>query len=138
MSWRPHPKRADTDPDYPQTWATDDQSGFVANLYKLRWQMQWAGNQLINTRFLVHPDFLDEPQPQLRTLILPADPAPVFNTRPEPYAIDETSWLTTQDSEIVTTNSGINIVTNPANIDMVGESGSGSDFSADFSDDFGG
>ena len=100
MSWRPHPKRADTDPDYPQSWGTDDQSGFVTNLHKMRWQMQWAGNQLINLRYLVHPDFLDEPQEQLRTLIIPVDPPPLFNTRPEPYEIDETNWRTTQDGDM--------------------------------------
>ena len=114
MSWRVHPRHAGTDPDNPRTWGTCDRSGFVHNLGDLRWDRQWAGNQLINKRFLVGPDYLDVPQEQLRTLVLPADPAPVFNARPENYVVDETDWLSTQDNDIVETQDGSLIVTQPS------------------------
>lgn len=120
MAWRPHPRLADTDPTYPRAWATDDRSGFVTNLHKLRWEVQWAGNELIRTGFLVAEPYYDQPQEQFRTIILPADPPPVFNARPEPYVIDETDWLTTgvrgdnPDNNILVTQDGEMIVTQPS------------------------
>ena len=52
-------------------------------------QHEWAGTGLINTRILVSPDELDVPQRQLGAVILPPDPPPIMNARPENYAIDE-------------------------------------------------
>jgi hypothetical protein len=46
--------------------------------------MQWAGAGLINTGLLVCPRCLDVPFEQYRVLILPGDPAPVINSRPDP------------------------------------------------------
>ncbi len=81
--------------------------------------MQWAGNQLINTQLLVGEDNYDKPQEQLRTLILPADPAPLFNARPENYVVDETDWLSTgvrpdNPNDILETQDGELIVTQPS------------------------
>lgn len=42
---------------------------------------------------------LDNPQPQLKPIILPADPVPVANPRPEPYALDENNIRTTTDGD---------------------------------------
>lgn len=114
MGFRPHPKHAETNPDFPRAWATDDRSGFVSNLGNLRWEVQWAGNQLVKTGFLVGPDYLDKPQEQLRTLVLPADPPPIMNARVEPYTIDETDWRTTQDGDIRETQDGSLRVTQPS------------------------
>lgn len=86
---RPHPRRARTDPSAPSAWGTDDRSGFVGNARDLRPQMEWAGTRLVNTRILVFEDEYDQPQRQLGTLVLPPDPLPVMNARPEQYAIDE-------------------------------------------------
>lgn len=86
---RPHPRRARTNPQSPRAWATDDRSGFVGNHQDLCWQFDWRGTQLINTRVLVYPDQLDTPQRQLGTIVLPPDPTPIMNARPEQYAIDE-------------------------------------------------
>lgn len=86
---RPHPRRARTSPSSPRAWGTDDRSGFIGNHDNLKWQMQWAGRTLINTQLLVYPDQYDTPQRQLGTIILPPDPEPVSNARPEQYAIDE-------------------------------------------------
>lgn len=44
---------------------------------------------MVNKQLLVHADELDEPQRQLGTLILPPDPTPIMNARPENYPIDE-------------------------------------------------
>lgn len=47
----------------------------------LSWQMQWAGTRLYNTGSLVCTDCLDDPNENLRTIILPPDPTPVMNAR---------------------------------------------------------
>ncbi len=86
---RPHPRRAATDPTSPDAWATDERSGFIGNQQNMRWQFEWAGLKLINKRLLVLPDMYDEPQRQLGTIVLPPDPMPIMNARPENYAIDE-------------------------------------------------
>lgn len=114
MSWRPHPRLADTDPDFPRAWGTCDRCGFVTNLTKMRWDLQYAGQTLINKRFLVCEYCVDVPQQQLRTIILPADPPPLFNARVEPYTIDETDWRTTQDGDIRETQDGSLRVTQPS------------------------
>jgi hypothetical protein len=89
MSWRPHPKHTITDPDSPRAWATCDRTGFLGNHDDLQWQYEWAGTSLVNQRRLVLTDYLDEPQRQLGTLILPPDPPSIMNARVENYTIDE-------------------------------------------------
>lgn len=106
MSWRMNPPMADTNPQSPRAWATCDRCGFITNHYKMRWQTQYAGLQLINIGLLVCSPCWDVPQPQLMTIILPPDPAPIFNARPENYVVDETDWRTTQDGDIRETQDG--------------------------------
>lgn len=103
---RPHPRRARTDPTAPEAWATDDRSGFVGNHKDLRWQYEWAGLKLINKRILVYEDELDQPQRQLGTIVLPPDPLPIMNARPENYAIDEqpVSCRSTMDGRVRVTH----------------------------------
>jgi hypothetical protein len=79
---------AQVDPNNPRAFGICDRCGFQYNLHKLQWQYQWAGTMLVNRQFLVCDTCLDTPQPQLRAIILPPDPMPIFNARPEPYAID--------------------------------------------------
>lgn len=70
-----------------------------------------------NLGLLVCPRCVDPLTWQQKLLILPPDPAPIFNTRPEPYTVDETNWLTTEDGDILTTESGSEFITqipNPA------------------------
>lgn len=50
--------------------------------------MQWRGPRLMKTGFLVDKSCLDVPQQQLRPRILPTDPVPIFNPRPEFYAFE--------------------------------------------------
>jgi hypothetical protein len=86
---RPHPRRARTNPTSPRAWGTCDRSGFVLNQENMQWQYEWSGTSLVNKRVLVAPDMLDEPNRQLGTFILPPDPPPIMNARPEQYNIDE-------------------------------------------------
>lgn len=50
---------------------------------QLQWQFQWVATKLQNIRLLVCRSCLDVPQEQLRTIIIPPDPIPVINARPE-------------------------------------------------------
>lgn len=96
MAWRPH-GRAEVDPRNPRAWSTCDRCGFNHNLYKLQYQYQWAGTDLINLGIKVCDRCLDDPSPFLRTIIIPPDPPPVDQPRPEPYAFDEVDYRTTED-----------------------------------------
>ena len=89
MSYRPHPKYARTDQTNPSAWGTCDRCGMIGNLRDFVWERQWAGPQIINRRFLVHPHCYNVPNEQLRTVVLPPDPDPVLQARVEGYGIDE-------------------------------------------------
>jgi hypothetical protein len=96
MAYRYH-GRASVDPENPRAWGTCDRTGFNYNLGDLCWQHEWAGNALINKRLLVREQSLDNPSPWLRTIVLPPDPPPIINARPEPYTVDETDWRVVED-----------------------------------------
>jgi hypothetical protein len=63
-----------------------DRDGFRYPLHMLRRQFQYGGKGLINTGLLVCPRCYDEPWEQLRALILPPDPVPHRNPRPDVLA----------------------------------------------------
>lgn len=88
MSWRQHPKNASSDV-HQGPWATCDGCGMITNLPRLSYNYEWAGFSIVNKRTLVCYKCVDVPNEQLRTLILPADPDPVINARPEQYSVDE-------------------------------------------------
>ena len=88
MAWRPH-SQFSVDPDNPQATGICGRCGFAFQLNTLSFQNQWAGPSLLNTNLLVCDRCLDKPAPFLKTLVLPPDPTPVLNARPEPYSIDE-------------------------------------------------
>ncbi len=69
----------------PRAHAICDRCGFRYNHDELQWQHQWTGAKLQNLRILVCRSCLDIPQEQLRTIILPADPVPIKDPRPENY-----------------------------------------------------
>ncbi len=77
--------RAAVSRSHPRAHAICDRCGFRYNHDELQWQHQWAGTKLQNLRILVCQSCLDVPQEQLRTIILPADPVPIKDPRPEFY-----------------------------------------------------
>lgn len=103
MPWRPH-GRARVDPSDPAAWGSCDQCSLNYNLKDLRFQYQWQGTTLINQRFLVCERCWDKPAPFLKTIIIPPDPKPVLNPRPEPYNTDENSVRMTMNG----TENGVN------------------------------
>lgn len=88
MPWRPH-GRAEVDILSPRSFGVCDRCGFLYNLDDLIWQRQYAGVGTVNLEILVCSRCLDDLQPQLTATILPPDPEPVFNARPEYYSVDE-------------------------------------------------
>lgn len=79
--------RARTSTTNPEAFGVCDRCGGWRNLNRLSFQYQWAGPQLQNTRLLVCRRCLDTPNEQLRTIVLPPDPLPVLNARPENWAV---------------------------------------------------
>ncbi len=102
-------------PSSPKAFAICDRCGFLYNHEDLNWQMQWAGDTLINQQILVCNPCLDVPQDQLRSLTLPPDPEPVSNPRPEYYAIDDSNWLVTEAGVYFITEDGVRFITEAVN-----------------------
>lgn len=99
------PRHASKDPGN-GSWTTCDRCGFVSSGNRMAFQYDYAGGPVPqDQRLLVCPRCRDEPNLQHKLTPLTPDP-PVFrNARPEPYAVDETDWITTQDDEVITTQS---------------------------------
>lgn len=84
------PRRAQVDPTSPAGWGSSDRNGMIGNLKDMRYQHDWRGPRIVNTRVLMHEDELDEPQRQLGSpALLGPDPVPLANARPEQYNVDE-------------------------------------------------
>lgn len=87
MSGLWHPSgRARVSQRQPEAQAVCDRCYCNWSLNDLSWQFQWAGTKLQNLRLLVCPVCLDVPQPALKTIIIPPDPVPRLNPRPEQYS----------------------------------------------------
>jgi hypothetical protein len=81
MSNRPHGKHVSISQSNPQALGICDYTGFVFPKKDLIKQMEWRGNSLVWTGFLVGRPYVDKPNQQLRPPILPPDPIPVKNPR---------------------------------------------------------
>lgn len=77
--------RASVSRTFPQAHAICDRCGFRYNHYQLQWQYQWVATKLQNIRLLVCRSCYDTPQEQLRRIVIPPDPLPIHNPRPENY-----------------------------------------------------
>lgn len=98
----------------PRSLAVCDRCSFTYNLDQLTWQYQWAGVKLQNLRLLVCCECLDKPQPQLKTIVIPPDPMPTLNPRPEQYAVTVPSFVATESATFsgsdLTAENGDNLV----------------------------
>ncbi len=110
---RRHPKRIHVDPSNPVSWGTSDMNGMIGPHNKMAFQWDWRGNDLVNLRFLVHPDEIDKPNRQLGNIVLSPDPPPKKYSRPENYDIDEASLITTEDGQSLLTENGTAILDAP-------------------------
>lgn len=115
MSGPWHPTgRARVNSRSPEAQGCCDRCYFNFSLNDLTWQYQWSGVKLQNLRLLVCSECLDVPQPQLKTIIIPPDPIPVLNPRPEQYQETVPSFVATESSAFagndLTTESGDNLI----------------------------
>lgn len=82
----------------------------------MSFQYDFAGTSVpINTQLLRCPKCITPLTWQKKLLVIPPDPPPIFNTRPEPLTVDNTNWLVTDDDDIITTESGDPFTTNIPN-----------------------
>lgn len=110
-----HPSgRARVSARSPQALAVCDNCQFTYNLIDLRPRVQWVGVKLQTYNMLVCRTCWDKPQEQLRTIIIPPDPMPVFNPRPERYTTIVPSFIATESSIFagndLTTEDGVNLI----------------------------
>ena len=100
----------------PQAAGRCDLCGFIFSRSELRPQLQWAGNKLIDLKQLVCRRCNDIPQTQLRAIVIPADPTPVLNPRPENYRVASTDYRSTSGQNTVDPLTGIPIPGNTLRI----------------------
>jgi hypothetical protein len=103
VSYRPQPKYASSDAKR-GAWTTCDVCGFIWNQSDMAFQFDFLGGSVPqSTGYLKCPKCMDALNYQRQLIIIPPDPPPLFNLRPENYTVDETNWLTTQDGDIIQT-----------------------------------
>jgi hypothetical protein len=91
MSNRPKGKHVRINTENPDALGICDYTGFVFNRKDLVRQMEWRGNALVWTGFMVGRPYADKPNPQLIPPILPPDPVPVEQPRPPYQQLNEWS-----------------------------------------------
>jgi len=85
MAYRAYTGHAEIDIDNLDAFAICDRCGQLWNHSRLSWQMEYRGPTLQNRRILVCPGCYDIPNPTSKTIVLPADPVPILNPRPDTY-----------------------------------------------------
>ena len=130
MGWASKSGRARTSSTNPQAFAICDRCGFLYNHSDLKFQFDWRGVALQNTRMLVCNTCYDTPQEQLRAIVIPADPTPIMNARTQdfvaastddltivgPTVIDPTTGIPIPSTTKITTESGVDITTQPIGV----------------------
>lgn len=106
MAYASQAGRARTNARSPQAHAICDRCGFRYNHVNLRWQFDWRGAALQNIRLLVCNPCYDEPQQQLRAIVVPADPVPINQPRIQDFvtASQDTRVTSGQNTVDPTTN----------------------------------
>lgn len=105
MAWRPHSK-AYADPSNPQAWGQCDRCQDVYLRSRLDYQFDWVGPKLTNLGIVVCPRCMDTPQEQLRSIVLPPDPRPVMDPRPQTLFVDDSEevWVDAMEEWTLDTN----------------------------------
>lgn len=109
MAYASRSGRATTSSRNPRAFAVCDRCGIWYNHSNLRWQYDWRGASLQNLRLLVCNSCYDEPQSQLRAIVVPADPVPIVNPRIQDFVNAEMNYRTTSGQNTVDPTTGIPI-----------------------------
>jgi hypothetical protein len=110
MAYASRSGRARTSARSPQAHAICDRCGFRYNHVNLKWQFDWSGASLVNRQMLVCNSCYDEPQQQLRAIVIPADPVPIQNPRIEYFVNAETNNRTTSGQNSVDPTTGLPVI----------------------------
>jgi hypothetical protein len=102
--------RARTSARSPSAHAICQRCGFRYNRVDLAAQIDWRGPVLMNTQVYVCRRCTDRPQEQLRAIVLPADPVPVYKPFPEYFESYETNTLYTTGENTVDAVTGLPII----------------------------
>lgn len=92
----------------PEAQGVCDRCGFRYLLSRMQWQFDYLGNRLQNTRLIVCDRCLDVPHVMTVPVVVPPDPVPVRNPRPDDYALSLSNQTTLfdQNLEIITDSNG--------------------------------
>lgn len=101
--------RARTSASNPQAHAICDRCGCRYNFVDLSWQNDWRGPVIQNLRILVCRPCMDRPQEQQRAIVVPADPTPIINARPQDFAGASTDYRATSRPTVFDAVTGIPI-----------------------------
>ena len=99
--------RARTSARNPQAHAICDRCGFRYNHVNLHWQYDWRGASMMNIRILVCNTCYDDPQEQLRAIVIPADPVPIDQPRLQDFVAAESNTRVTSGENTVDPITGI-------------------------------
>ncbi len=115
MSVRAKPKYASRDA-HAGPWTVCSDCGLQWSQKDMQFQYDYVGGPTpINLMYLRCPRCVAPLTEQRRLLIIPPDPPPLFNTRPENYYVDEARFLLTEDLDIITTESDVALTPNIPN-----------------------
>lgn len=109
MAYASQSGRARVSAKNPQAFAVCQRCGIWYNRVDLKFQFDWRGAQLQNLYILVCDDCYDTPQEQLRAIVLPPDPVPIFYPSVEDFAADETDYRAVSLPPVTDPNTGIPI-----------------------------
>jgi hypothetical protein len=109
MGWASKQGRARVSSTNPQAAGICDRCGFVYTHSDLKFQFDWRGVALQNTRMLVCNTCYDTPQEQLRAIVIPADPTPIMNARTQDFVAASTDDLTIVAAPVTDPTTGIPI-----------------------------
>jgi hypothetical protein len=107
MAYASKQGRARVSASSPQAAGVCDRCGFVYQHCTLQFQYDWAGASMINKRILVCRMCYDDPQTQLRAIVVPADPMPIINPRIQDFVTAETSTRFTSGQNTVNAQTNI-------------------------------
>ena len=107
MGYASQAGRAKTSATNPQAHAICDRCGFRYNHVNLRWQFDWRGTSLQNIKLLVCDPCYDDPQEQLRAIVVPPDPMPIQNPRTQDFVTAETNYRVTSGQNTTDQTTGI-------------------------------
>jgi hypothetical protein len=114
MSWRFH-GRARVSVTNPRAWGSCDRCSFWYLRDELQWQYEWNARTLYNTRLLVCHICYDKPFQHFQAIVVPPDPVPVMNPRPDLYQLmqDGPTNLMDQNQEVILDTTGAPILATP-------------------------